>query len=59
MDGDVLSVLVEWSIIIIIIQEISIAHSPELKAGAQRADRKTRNEVTYIKTRTKDKQSAP
>ena len=32
-------------IIIIIIQEISIAHNPEVKAGAQCAHRKTQNEL--------------
>ena len=32
-------------IIMIIIQEISIAHNPELKAGTQCAHRKTQNEL--------------
>ena len=39
-------------LLIIIIQEISIAHNPELKAGAQCAHRKTQNELP-IKTKTK------
>ncbi len=39
------SVTVGCTIIIIIIQEISIAHNPELKAGAQCAHRKTQNEL--------------
>ena len=39
-------------IIIIITQEISIAHNSELKAGAQCAHRKTQNELP-IKTKTK------
>ena len=41
-------------IIIMIIQEISIAHNPELKAGAQCTHRKTQNELP-IKTKRQSK----
>ena len=40
------------------IQEISIAHNPELKPGAQCAHRKTQNELSIkIKTKRQTKQT--
>ena len=36
---------VQYNIIIIIIQEVSVAHNPELKAGAQGTHRKLQNEL--------------
>ena len=38
-------------------QEISIAHNPELKAGAQCAHRKTQNELHISKNKQTNKQT--